>query len=536
MKSLLASIPVLLVLASCGGGDGGDTGTPNNPPVPPPTSTPPPSVTLEASPQRIAALESTVLTWTSSNAASCVASDDWTGSKATSGTEASGALDATATFVLACTGAGGTTSVSVTVEVDAVAGTPRFPLHVEDRHLVDAAGNPFLVQGDSAWSLIAQLNREDTQTYLDDRKARGFNTLLISLVEHRFASRAPANIYGDAPFVRAGDFSTPNEAYFEHADWVLNRARQMGFLILLTPAYLGFDGGAEGWYADLSGASDATLTNYGRFVGARYGSLGNIVWVHGGDYDPPQRRVVRLIAAGVAAVDAIGLATAHGAPETAPGEFWRGEAWLSFDNVYSYNAIDAQAKAAYQRLPTRPFILIETAYENEHGTTGKSIRTAAYTALLEGAAGNVFGNNPIWHFNSPTGPGSNGTQWKTALGQPGSTSMTRLWSVIGALRWWTLEPATDRVMTSGAAPGGVAALARDRDFALAYLPSTRTIRVDLGLLAGPSVAATWINPANGTRTGAPGSPLAAGASQSLTPPASGNPDGDWVLLLESQAR
>ena len=100
-----------------------------------------------------------------------------------------------------------------------------FPLGVEPgrRYLEDAAGAPFLIHGDTAWSLIAHL-REEAEGYLDDRHARGFNTLLVSLIEHRFASHAPANAYGDQPFLAPGDYASPNEAYFAHADRVLRRA------------------------------------------------------------------------------------------------------------------------------------------------------------------------------------------------------------------------------------------------------------------------------------------------------------------------
>ena len=64
-----------------------------------------------------------------------------------------------------------------------------FPLSVGpgERYLVDAAGRPFLIHGDTAWSLIAQLTREDVELYLDDRRARGFNTILVNLIESRFA-------------------------------------------------------------------------------------------------------------------------------------------------------------------------------------------------------------------------------------------------------------------------------------------------------------------------------------------------------------
>ncbi|NRC55951.1 DUF4038 domain-containing protein [Mesorhizobium sediminum] len=118
-----------------------------------------------------------------------------------------------------------------------------FPLRINDggSYLVDADDRPFLLHGDTAWSLIAELTREEVEVYLADRRSRGFNTLVVSLIEHKFASNAPANAYGNLPFAEGRPFE-PNDAFFDHARWVLSRAREEGFVVLLTPAYLGFGG------------------------------------------------------------------------------------------------------------------------------------------------------------------------------------------------------------------------------------------------------------------------------------------------------
>ncbi len=115
-------------------------------------------------------------------------------------------------------------------DADASHNRASFPLAVLDgtRHFTDSAGDPFLLQGEAAWALMAQLRREEVDAYLADRKAKGFNTLLVSLIEHKFADQAPANQNGDPPFVVPGDFSMPNEAYFAHADWVLRPRRGRG--------------------------------------------------------------------------------------------------------------------------------------------------------------------------------------------------------------------------------------------------------------------------------------------------------------------
>ena len=103
-----------------------------------------------------------------------------------------------------------------------------FPLRVgpTGRYLVDREGKPFRLHGDSPWSLIMGITKEEADVYLADRKAKGVNALILNLVEHKF--NGPADRYGQAPFRTPGDLSTPNEAYFAHADWVIRRAAESG--------------------------------------------------------------------------------------------------------------------------------------------------------------------------------------------------------------------------------------------------------------------------------------------------------------------
>jgi len=81
-----------------------------------------PTVTISADPVSVTSGSPSYLTWSSTNATSCTASNGWSGSKATSGTNVStGALTSTTTFTIACTGPGGTSApASATVTVSAV--------------------------------------------------------------------------------------------------------------------------------------------------------------------------------------------------------------------------------------------------------------------------------------------------------------------------------------------------------------------------------------------------------------------------------
>jgi hypothetical protein len=104
MQRPIASIFAVLLCVSCGGG-GDDSG-------PPVTPTPPPLPTATLTVDRTSIFEGGVVTlqWSSTNATACSAGGAWSGSKAATGTEITGAVDANSTFSLTCSGAGGTTA------------------------------------------------------------------------------------------------------------------------------------------------------------------------------------------------------------------------------------------------------------------------------------------------------------------------------------------------------------------------------------------------------------------------------------------
>lgn len=415
-----------------------------------------------------------------------------------------------------------------------------YPLAVAPgrRHLVDRQGRPFLILGDAAWSLIAQLKREDVDLYLNDRRSRGFNTLLVSLLEHRFATNAPANAYGEPPFSTTGDYATPNERYFAHADWVLSRARELGFVVLLAPSYTGAKGGPEGWYQEMAANGPAKLLGFGRYVGRRYRDYPNIVWVAAGDYDPPDKELSRAVATGIHEADPDALQTAHGAPGTAALDYWQGEPWLQVNNVYTYDSVPAAALEQYARPERMPFFLMESKYENEQDVTHQELRAQAYGAALSGAAGQIFGSNPIWHFDGP-GIYPTSLTWRQAMGDRGTQDITRLQALLTSVPWWTLEPDGGGALVAGGLGFGHhragAARAADGSFAVVYVPSSRGVTLRLGTLAGPRLTAAWYDPADGRLLDVPGEPFPAAGSRAFAMDAANSAGAaDWVLILRSR--
>ena len=427
--------------------------------------------------------------------------------------------------------------------------TPAFPLKLsaDRRYLVDQNDRPFLVIGDSPWSIVVEPTPAQVDLYLDDRAAKGFSLLLVNLLEHKFSTQPPKLRDGTPPFVTQGDFATPNEPYFRYAEEIASKAARRGIALLLCPAYLGYGGGDEGFFQELSRSGPAKVRAYGRYVGKRFRNHPNLIWVVGGDFTPPldQRWTVEQVAAGIRDEDPVHLMTVHCGPADSAATLYGGRRWLQLNNVYHYREdLYAACLEEDARVPRWPYFLIETAYEGEHKSTPDRIRRQGYWPLLSGAFGILYGNSPVWHFGS-RGVYDRGGDWVAALNSRGARDVARLAALFRERPWWRLRPDRDhQVVTAGCGTFGkldyvATARASDGTLALTYLPATgtanRELTVDLGQLAGP-VAAHWFNPTDGGLTPVPGSPFAnSGPRQLKAPGDNGSGANDWLLILETAA-
>jgi hypothetical protein len=428
-------------------------------------------------------------------------------------------------------------------------GTPlpaAFPLRVADNHryLVDRTGRPFLIQGDSPWDIIVTPTWTDALAYMDNRRSKGVNTLLVELIEHKgwpnVPVHAPNTTSGLPPFLRPCDFATPNDAYFAYAHDILTAARDRGFLVLLTPAYMGYSGLEEGWWDEMDRSNTESCASYGRYVAAHFGDLENIIWVHGGDRLPPPGSTGE--ACGLAIMRPLldipgSLHTAHWNKGTADNGSLDEAAFAPFmqvDSAYTYGL--SYPLCARERGKTSlPTFLIETQYEGEHHTRGFELRRQSYWAALTCGAGQVFGNLPLWSF---------ATGWRDQLESDGAHDMVRLYELLSTRRWYDLVPDTQhRVVTRGygrwgAADYVTAGATDDGQLAIAYVPSTgtmpRTMDVDLGALRSP-VTARWYNPTRGAFLPAASYPLGKTGPVSFTTPGdNGTEQNDWALVLEGR--
>jgi len=438
-----------------------------------------------------------------------------------------------------------------------------FPIRVSEnsRYLVDAGGKPFLLHGDTAWCLLVQLTKEEAEEYLENRRQKGFNAILILLIDRQFGDKRPSNIAGDAPFTTPGDFSTPNEAYFAHADWIIRKAGEKGIVVVLNPACTGT---SRNWLNTINANGPTKCRNYGRYIGNRYRNFTNIIWQAVGDTTPR---------AG-SELERNWLEILQGIKESAPSHHWtahyarrstaRDQAafapHMTLDNAYGGNRSYIQTLQAWNRPNPLPTFYNEGYYEDTVlgvGAVGTptQMRAQICWALLSGATGHIFGSDHVWGFGAPQGlPGKPQPpfDWRAGLDRQPSREMGYIKKIFAGRAWHALVPDQDHtVVTKGygtfgkedRTPGGdfvTAARTSDGSLVMAYIPSTgtgtRTITVDMARLNGPT-GARWFNPTSGASVMINGSPFANSGTRDFTTPGdNGSGANDWVLVVETDGK
>ncbi len=429
---------------------------------------------------------------------------------------------------------------------------PAFPLKVAESHrcLVDQKGQPYFINAEAGWRILWMISPEELKTYLDDRKAKGFNTILCQLVPD---GKVEGESYGDRPnqegqhaFIER-DFSKPNPAYWVHIDNALTECVSRGFLLLVSTHYLGCC--QDGWHEILENApnSDDKAKEYGRWIGERYKDVPNIVWVGGGDHNETRRSI--LICEGIAEKDPNHVQTFHpSAGQTARSRLPDAK-WLSLDATYTYYPgmegrtdqfhVYAQSYVAWSRKPAMPFVMSESAYEEERDAPPQFIRRQAYWSYLGGACGHVYGHVATW--SHPAG-------WLSKLNDPGARHVGLIGKAFLGRPWHELEPdwshnvviAGRGVFNSGTSPGGddyaTASRTKDGRLVLTYLPTSRTVTVQMKRLVAP-VLAEWFDPTSGDVTKVEGGPFENSGNRDFAPPGKNKGgDGDWLLVLEAQVK
>ncbi len=444
------------------------------------------------------------------------------------------------------------------------------------RYLEDSTGKPFLYLGCTAWELFHKLNREEATEYLQNRKEKGFTVIQAVILAELDGLRTP-NAYGEVPLIDL-DPTRPNEKYFEHVDFIVNKAAELGLIVGMLPTWGDKVPNKIGGEGPVIFTPENSMP-YGEYLGKRYKDK-PIIWILGGDRRVDSDTAFAIwknMAGGIKSGDQGNhLISYHPRGVNSSSYWFHNEDWMDFNmyqtaHFHRYQKVYEHAMHDYSLSPLKPTVEGEPAYEDigmEFWTfeewrnkpevysevfdsdnlvkdreyfkkgffTDYDVRVHAYWDLLSGACGYTYGNNAIWQMFSK---GEKVVvpclyDWKESLNRPGADDVRHVRKLFEARDFSKLIP--DQSIVYGVNPKDSthirAAVANDGSFLIAYLSIGQPIKVTMTKINGSKVKTRWFNPREGEI-------IEIGefdnkGFRTFTPPSSGE-GNDWILLMDDSS-
>ena len=421
------------------------------------------------------------------------------------------------------------------------------------RFLVKEDGTPFFWLGDTAWELFHRLNREEATMYLKNRAAKGFTVIQAVALAELDGLHDP-NPYGDVP-LENDDPTKPREAYFQHVDFIINKAAELGLHIALLPTW-GDKVFKDTWGKGPEIFNTENAAVYGKWIGNRYKDKKNVIWVVGGDRTPDERAqaIWRALASGIEA--GVGgtnqaIMTFHPQPndieDGGSSKYFHNDAWLDFNMFQTghcrENNVWDRVQVVYNRAPFKPVLDGETLYEDhpvcfnaaDLGTSSAyDIRKHAYFDVFAGAFGHTYGCHDVWQMYAPHRTPVNAPHfpWYVAIDLPGAGQMQYLRHLMESRPMLERVPDQSLIATALGTNDHIQAT-RGKDYLFVYSAQGKAITVNMGKISGSEVTAYWYNPKNGDSK--PGGRFPNRGQKIFTPPATGY-GNDWVLVLDDVSK
>ena len=416
----------------------------------------------------------------------------------------------------------------------------RLKVSANQRYLVHENGTPFFWLGNTAWLLPERLNRDEVEFYLTREREEGYNVEQIQVLN----AIPTFNVYGQAAndetftfddFATAKSSKSPNSryTYWDHLDYIVDFAASQGIYIAMDCI----------WGSQITKMTPAQAAKYGQFLGERYQSKPNIVWMIGGDimgdkgmesWDALARAIKR--------ADPNHLMTFHPRGRTTSAWWYNDREWLDFnmfqsghrrygqrngdgdytikDNTeednwryvaMSWGDKDEQAPGRQVKGLRKPVIDGEPSYEDiPQGLHDFSaprwqdydVRRYAYWAVFAGCFGHTYGHNSIMQFMRPGLLGSFGAvkPWWEAMDDPGYKQMKYLKQLMLTLPFTEGEPDQGVIASPNGERYDRVVATRGRDYLLVYNYSGKPMQVDLTRISGTRKKVWVMNPADGRRT------------------------------------
>lgn len=460
----------------------------------------------------------------------------------------------------------------ITIQVNAQV---LFPLSIssDKRYLVDQHQKPFPILGRTAWFIISQ-SEKGIREFIDNTISHGFNAIEMSVITHwPMGNHAPFNGEGQIPFLKRlngedwnglltydtalkgrdmPDLQTPNQAYWNYVDKLLEYCEGKEIAVLLFPAYVGYVGQEQGWMKELVANGDEKVEAYGKWIATRYKDRKNIIWMLLGDmgkFNGEQKNAEQALINGLKSIKGSSIqytAESHSGENAADNIHFGKE--MTLNGVYTWSLdipVPFLARKGYSHQPTMPAFLLEEPYDEE-GPDGNNynpnatqpVRRFQWWGWLNTIGGYVAGNGYVWQFVDPI--------WQQHLNTQGALDMKRLNSFIQSIEWWKLIPSglgnmKHLVLDAGDDTSTMyvgSAAASDGTLLIAYLPPDRSgsFHVDMTAL-NKKAYGYWFDPTNGSYLEINGSPLSNRKVYEFIPPGkNAQNEMDWVLLLTTKKR
>jgi hypothetical protein len=427
------------------------------------------------------------------------------------------------------------------------------------RFFQTADGKPFFWLGETGWLLFSKLNREEAETYLEDRKQKGFNVIQV-MVLHTLSA---VNVYGDTallnkdlskPIVTPGSTASDPAQYdyWDHVDYIIKLAAKKSLYMGMVAVW---------GSAVQSGATAEQAKSYAHFLADRYKNEPNIIWMNGGDIKGSDHKDVWDVIGNVLNTeDNNHLITYHPRGRAQSSEWFHKDSWLDFNTFQSGHRRYDQDTSANETLhygednwkyvdvdyalkPTKPTVDAEPSYEGIpqglHDTTqpywkAPDVRRYGYWSVFAGAAGYTYGHNAVMQMHKPTDKGSAfGAReyWYDAIHSEGASQMIHLKKLMLSKPYFERVPDQSMLVENGEKYDRIFAT-RGEDYAFIYTYNGSNMKVAMGKIKGDKVKACWFDPRTGKYKDI--GKFANNGVQTFDPPGEKQDGNDWVLVLESK--
>ncbi|MBR9998144.1 MAG: glycoside hydrolase family 140 protein [Cyclobacteriaceae bacterium] len=420
----------------------------------------------------------------------------------------------------------------------------------DGRFMIRQDGKPFFFLGDTAWELFHRLNREEADLYLSNRADKGF-TVIQTVVLAELDGLIDPNPYGQVP-LKDLDPARPNEDYFSHVDYIVNKAAALGLMIGMLPTW--GDKFNIKWGKGPEIFNPEKAFEFGKFLGKRYKDA-PIIWILGGDRNPDEDedfQIIRQMARGLKEGDGGNhLMTFHPQGGENSSTWFHSDDWLDFNFFQSgHGPRDGEN---YEHTlknralsPVKPTMDGEPRYEDhpvrfkplEYGWFDDfDVRQAGYWSMFSGSCGHTYGNHNIWQMwqEGRTPVSWARTNWKRAMDHSGAFQVGYMKDFFMLFPWQEMKPDQSLILNFNPRNGEyqMAMISGQNDLLFAYTPYGKPIKPDLSRLTPGQLTAYWFNPRDGRF-------LKIGEFENsytgeFSPHSMGR-GSDWVLVVHDRAK